>query len=276
MTNGCEFYEDILLRLPDRDLSDEDADSLQEHLQTCAECRSLFRAMKAVHSSLSRSQEAPPETFTGDVMSRVLSDRMSSNAQDFAARRSKATKKRRWRRIAVAACLVLLIGGASAAAAKLLNAGKTAAISAAPVEESVALDLGAAREPTPVPDTAGGMDVPAPAEAAMEQEAAAEEPAAEEAALDAAAMAVLGSPTEPAQVPAGREAEFEAVLTDSGEEVSMTTAAWNVIAYVEYRGVIYEFLADDAGQSLLWRDAAEGLFPIVSPKSPGDLTALFQ
>lgn len=273
MTNRCEFYEDLLLRLPDRDLSDEDADALQEHLRTCAECRNLFRAMKAVNSSLSRGQEDPPETFTDNVMSRILSDRMTSNAQDFAARRSQATKKRRWRRIAVAACLVLVIGGASAAAAKLLNAGKNAAISAAPVEESVTLDLGAARESTPASDADNGTEIPAPAPA---EGAVAQEAAAEEAVLDAAAMAVLGSPTEPAQVPAGREAEFEAILTDSGEEASMTTAAWNVIAYVEYRGVIYEFLADDAGQSLLWRDAAEGVFPIVSPKSPSDLTALFQ
>lgn len=277
MTNGCDFYEDLLLRLPDRDLSDEDADALQEHLRVCADCRRLFRAMKTVNSSLSHSQEDPPETFTDEVMSRILSDRMTTNAQDFAARRSKATKKRRWRRIAVAACLVLVIGGASTAAAKLLNAGRSAAFSAAPVEESETLDLGTAPESMSAADTAvNGMAAPAPAEGAAAQEAA-EAPAAEKAAeAEDAAMPVLGSPTEPAQVPEGREAEFDAILTDSGEEASMTTSAWNVIAYVEYRGVIYEFLADDAGQFLLWRDAAEGAFPFVSPKSPGDLTALFQ
>ena len=42
-----------------------------------------------------------------------------------------------------------------------------------------------------------------------------------------------------------------------------------VIAYVEYRGVIYEFSSD--GTYLYWRDAAEGAEPNLSPAAPDAL-----
>ena len=76
----------------------------------------------------------------------------------------------------------------------------------------------------------------------------------------------------PAGVPEGREADFEALLEDVGLPDGQPQNEYRSIAFVEYRGVIYEFFTDvPEGKLLLWRDAAEGADLMRSPTSPAAL-----
>ena len=61
----------------------------------------------------------------------------------------------------------------------------------------------------------------------------------------------------------------EEVLFTINYRADLTTAC-----YVEYNGVIYEFLTDDGGTALYWQDAAESVEPLRSPGSVDDLWAV--
>lgn len=289
MSIGCEYYESLLLRLPDGDFTDAEAEALREHLRTCRDCRRLFKALEAAATALEDDQAEPPAELAENVMERVYAAKNAAAAKSSTTRRTKASNKRRWRNLAVAACLVLVVGGAAYFASNLLGRVGSSAHSA----ESIALDTAAvqaaeapaAAEAAPEPEEAAGADMTPAAGEPMEEAAEAEFSMAVDIAADEARSEAAPTPAprfawpvtswmEPAQVPEGMEEAFEAIITDSHEDASMTTAAWDVIAYVEYQGVIYEFLTDDGEEALLWRDAAEGLFPCLSPLTADALWAL--
>lgn len=181
---------------------------------------------------------------------------------------------RAWPRLAAAACLILMIGGGAFAALRGFGGG--APMSAAAQSESSMITMDA----MPAPEAAGPGPVMFAAEADEAEEAAADEaPAEAPAAMDGAAQS-MSSPVytrdAPASVPEGREADFEALLLDARwGDAGAPAADWSVIAAVEYRGVVYEFLTDENEEYLLWQDAAEGM-PVHSPASVEALWAILQ
>lgn len=268
MSRECEYFETLILRVPDGDLTDAEADALQTHLRACPECRRFFQALRSVSGALSDASAEPPAELAAGVMERILAQTTPNTAPASSPRRKNAGPKRRWRSLSAAACLILIAGGAVFGASRLRNAGRSSdADDSVVLERSMAAvteESEAAEAPMPEPAAYSLEDTPMLADAYGESAAEA----------DAAAGNSL--PLETMQVPEGREAEFESIITDSHEEPDFTTASWDVIAYVEYRGVVYEFLTDAEGQSLLWRDAAEGVYPIVSPKNADSLLAIFE
>lgn len=263
MSRECAYFEELILRVPDGDLTDAEADALQTHLRACPECRRLFRALRTVSGALSDASSEPPAGLAAGVMERISAQTPPNAVPASSPRRKKAAPKRRRRSLSVAACLVLIAGGAVFGASRLRKEGR-----GADADESVA----------PERSMAAVTEGSAPAEAGIPEPAVYSLDEAPMLADDhegsVAGAAANTAPLEPMQVPEGREAEFESIITDSHEEPDFTTASWDVIAYVEYKGVVYEFLTDAEGQSLLWRDAAEGVYPIVSPQNAETLLAI--
>ena len=146
---GHESYENLIFRLPDGDLSDEESAALREHLHTCPDCRRLFEAIAAV-----------TEELDGDVpLPDGLHERVMTGVR--AAVKAPTSRRAPWRAVAaIAAAFVLAAGGLFAARDRL-----TAASAAAP-KAAVEYAVAAA-------EADRGMPVPAPMEAAEPAEAAA-------------------------------------------------------------------------------------------------------
>ena len=262
-----ESFENLILRLPADDLTDSEKAVLWDHLRICPDCRRLFEAMAAATEEL--ETELPvPDGLHEAVMARIR-----------AGTKAPTPRRAPWRAVAgIAAAFVLVAGGLFAARDRLSAPRASAASGPADFAAAAEADL---EMPVPEPMEAAeyfeyeeAVEAPAKAPAeprmnsamdAAEAEAARAEPAA--AAFDTMPAADPVYPLDaPASVPKGREADFEALLGSVLADDAMGAA---VIAYVEYRGVIYEFSSD--GACLYWRDAAEGAEPILSPADPDAL-----
>lgn len=273
MSMSCADYSDLILRLPDGDLDATEAELLQEHLRTCKSCRRVFRAAKNLADDLGDLEEAPGY-LAENVMSRIRIQGMKeqavnvrSNASAGRTVRKKHARRRFGKVLAIAACFAIILGGGGYLATRLLSAIDTAGSAA---KQSVVLEephtianaaAEAAAAPAPDAEMAAGTYDAAPAE-----EAAAEE----ESSLQAARSAGFTWES-PAQVPAGREADFEALIQDAGWPNGVPQTPWEVFTAVEYQGIIYEFLTDPDGEFLLWRDAAESVVAIHSPGTVAEL-----
>jgi len=270
MSMSCADYTELLLRLPDGDLDADEADLLQAHLRTCRDCRRAFRAVKNLTDDLGDLEEAPGY-LAENVMSRIRIQGMKeqavnvrSNASTGRTVRKKHARRRFGKVVAVAACFALILGGGGYLAARLLTAIDTAGSAATQsvvMEEPHTITGAAAEAALADPEPADGAYDAGPAESAE---------AEEENALRAARSAGY-SWENPARVPAGREADFEALIQDAGWPDGVPQTSWHLFTAVEYQGIIYEFLTDDNGEFLLWRDAAETAVAIHSPGTVADL-----
>lgn len=273
MSMSCADYSDLILRLPDGDLDDEEAELLQAHLRTCMDCRRAFRAVKNLTDDLGDLEEAPGY-LAENVMSRIriqdIKDQnvsVRSTAGTGHTVRKKHARRRFGKVVAIAACFAVILGAGGYMAARLLRAIDTAGSSAAQsvvMEEPHTIANAAAEVAAPEAETAAGAYDAGPAESAE---------AAEENALQAARSAGY-SWENPARVPDGREAEFEALIRDAGWPDGVPQTSWHLFTAVEYQGIIYEFLTDDNGEFLLWRDAAETAVAIHSPGTIADLWSI--
>lgn len=287
MSANCEYYQSLMSRMLDGDLTAAEAEALREHIRTCPRCRDCGGAFSAMAHALRDETAEPPASFSQNIMARILPAHAPLQAEPGTpfpraggaeARPYPARHRRPWAGAAIAACLVLIIGSAAIYAGR----GMFSAQSAGPVYEAAAeeaMDAAAPMEAAQEYDGGNGRMAATPAgDAPMEEgilgeEAAMPDPAeapmaaaGAESLADTAAQAYTWE--HPAYVPAGREADFEALIADAGD---MPEADFRVIAAVEYHGVIYEFLTDEKEQYLLWQDAAEGL-PV---HSPGSIQALW-
>ena len=96
----CEYWQGLISRMLDEDLSAEEEAALAKHLEGCEECRALHGAFAAVSGALAGQLEEPPERLRENVMAQVRRD----------AIRKKNTR-RPWRAaLAVAAAAALAIG----------------------------------------------------------------------------------------------------------------------------------------------------------------------
>ena len=336
MNDEHSRFEDLILRLPDGGLTGAETAALQDHLNTCPDCRRLFRALRAVTEELDAGA-APPAGFTAGVMAAVRSlppadgdsgfyftppGKSPEAPPEFSAapspagakaaagtetdgageelpgadpgktvvlpqtapalpdRRTLDRRRRRRRSLTVfgtlAAVMVLLVGGGILAARSLFfRMGRSSAVAPSVVMEAPAA---AAAETADAPDNTEGTNAADGNTAAGQNTAlsAAEETAREEFAEAEEDQAPAEAEEAPVfTVPAGREAAFEALLTDAGWSDGQLPSSLRTLARVEYRGVIYEFLTDEPdGAFLLWRDAAEGVDPVRSAGTPGDLLDL--
>ncbi len=302
MNHGCEFFEELIFSMPDAGLTDAEADELRAHLRACPDCRRLFHAFADVTEILQSDTAEAPAGLAEGAMARIRAyEKLRTDASVEARERtrtpvsetapeaedmpisirrakSRGRASRRWVPIAAAACLVVVIGGAAAVSGLFGPKGSSGA-----AQESIVMEA-AAEVPAPMAEEVPAMDG-APLQA--EPAAAAEAPAAgietEEAETAVADMemtadAAAKSPVranytweDPAQVPEGREADFEKLIRSAAADGELSLEDFHLTAAVEYHGVIYEFLTDDDEALLLWQDAAESTYPVLSPGTVADL-----
>ena len=254
---NCEYYQTLMSRLLDDDLTADARDELRSHIQTCPSCRSLFATFSQMTAALREGElEEPPAQLSQTVMERI--------AQAGRPRRGRRRPIRPWVRLGAAACLVLIVAGTAVVATRGSRLSSGAAdVAQAPMVRTVA-------QQAPVSGDTGAYEIAEDAE--METaEAAPEDSVAgqgraygqDDLAAEAAPVAEQAAPA--AELPvydvAGNrlgviEAEnvdaFAALLT--GQPVG--TGGWDFLFTVAYQGVDYTFGTDSGGSTLVWWDAA--------------------
>ena len=161
----CEFYQELISRMVDGDLSAREEADLARHTETCPDCAALFQAFSAISSQIGEDLEEAPFDLRDNVMAEIHREEIRRRNRIPTILRSV---------LSAAACVALIFGvylGVSITQGKNLV---TAAYDAAPAaaEEKVAA---AGAEVRAMPEAAPAEAEEAPAEA--EEAAAAEEPA---------------------------------------------------------------------------------------------------
>lgn len=147
----CEKIQELISRLLDEDLDREERFALNEHLQSCPECRAVYEAFSAVSASLKDDLAEPPESLRESVMAEI--------------RREQIRKKNRrpWRAIlSAAAVAALVLGLRFTTGGESLRAASQTAPLAASVQMALSggsdetLDNGAVIDGACAPDEASG------------------------------------------------------------------------------------------------------------------------
>ena len=141
--NSCDYYQELISRLVDGDLSREEHEALMEHMKNCSACNAMYAVFHDLSDILAEESEPLPEGLHENIMAGV--------------RRSEMMKKnRRMRRfglntaLTAAACAVLVLFAAVGFAP-----GKRAESVSIRTEEAAS-----ALMPSPVPEIAGTEDSP--------------------------------------------------------------------------------------------------------------------
>ena len=145
----CAYYQELISRLIDRELSAEEGEELAAHARECAECRAVYTAFCSLSDMLADGTVEPPEELSENVMARLRRQEL---------RRQKPSPWTRSRMLALAACAALVLFGGAIAMPRLLRSN-----AAAPT---------AAKEARAESAASGAVYDNAPAEYAMEAPAA--------------------------------------------------------------------------------------------------------
>lgn len=156
----CSYYQELISRLIDRELSAEEGEELAAHARECADCRAVYAAFSSLSGMLDERLVEPPEELGENVMARLRRQQLRKKNTPFLSRRVAA--------LAASAVLVLL--GGSLVIPRLLRgaSGEAAAPMAAPALYSASgadSAKSAAEEPAALYDAGGGE---AEAEEALE------------------------------------------------------------------------------------------------------------
>lgn len=284
----CGYFEQLIARMPDGELTDAELSALNAHIDGCAECRAFFHAMQAVREELTTLEDAPA-SLCGRVMDAVRQQAASDEPAVLAPRTIK-DKKRRWRfgdlgvLVACAALIVVVIGvtrfSPERADETASGPAMKAAAPAAGAEEFEAAAYAAPQaldEDAPLPGAAapaddnGGFLVRSADEAPAEAYETADGTAvsdAEEAAEapelpDAGALESAAAPEGTADVfdadglfagtlPSGAPDVLFSARDGESPAPADTQAGWTV----EYDGTVYELFSLDG--ALYWREGSEG------------------
>lgn len=164
--SSCEYYQELISRLVDDELSAEEQAVLVSHLEHCPDCAALVQAFQSISGVIAEDLAEPPEALSENVMAELRRE----------AIKTENRKKRRWKGpLATAACLAVVI------AAAWLMPNMFWADSAAPAEMSAAASDYAAPQAPEYALPAEGID-PGSAEAGAAPEEADLETAPAEAA----------------------------------------------------------------------------------------------
>ena len=194
----CEEVQELISRLLDGELNEEEQADVAEHLASCPDCRAMHEAFRSLSGAIAEGLEEPPARLHETVMADVRRE---------ALRRRQAAPRRVRMLLAVAACAALVILGVGNLPRMGSSAPKYAATGAAPeaavMEEAEYADESIGTEK--VKSDAGEVFS---ASAAAEPAEAAELPAEADA---AGAEASMPEPLpEPAAAPAPEAAEPQA------------------------------------------------------------------
>lgn len=102
---GCEYYQELISRMLDDDLSKAERDELAEHVKRCPDCAAVYVAFRSLSENIGGELEEVPE----DLHEKIMSD---ARREHLRVRNRAATASRRWHYVlTAAACLVLIVAG---------------------------------------------------------------------------------------------------------------------------------------------------------------------
>lgn len=110
--NCCEPFELLASLVIDDEATLEERAKLEEHLETCPDCRAYFEDLRRIHGTFAREDASLPEGFAARVMYRVRETPQELPEEEKAGKAERESKKTvpfpRWRRwAALAACCAL-------------------------------------------------------------------------------------------------------------------------------------------------------------------------
>ncbi len=238
----CGYFEQLIARMPDGELTDAELSALNAHIDGCAECRAFFHALQAVREELTTLEDAPA-SLCGRVMDAVR-QQAASNEPAVPAPRTIKDKKRRWRFgdlgvLAACAALIVVVIGVTRFSPERADetASGPAMKAAAPAEAYEAADS------TAVSDAEAAAEAPELPDAGAQESAAAAEGTADVFDADGLFAGTL-PPGAPDVLFSARDGESPAPAD--------TQAGWTV----EYGGTVYELFSLDG--ALYWRVGGEG------------------
>lgn len=183
----CEEVQELISRLLDGELNEEEQADVAEHLASCPDCRAMHEAFRSLSGAIAEELEEPPARLHETVMADVRRE---------ALRRRQAAPRRVRMLLAVAACAALVILGVGNLPRMGASAPKYAATGAAPeaavmeeaeyADESIGTekaksDAGEVFSAAAAAEPAEAAELPAEADAACAEESMPEpmpEPAA--------------------------------------------------------------------------------------------------
>lgn len=191
----CEEVQELISRLLDGELNEEEQADVAEHLASCPDCRAMHEAFRSLSGAIAEELEEPPASLHQTVMADVRRE---------ALRRRQAAPRRVRMLLAVAACAALVILGVGNLPRMGASAPKYAATGAAP-EAAVTEDAEYTDEYTGTENAKNDAGEGFSAAAAAEPAEAAELPAEADAAC--AEESMPEPMPEPAAAPAPEAAE---------------------------------------------------------------------
>ena len=101
--NGCEYYQELISRMLDEDLSRDERAALAEHLDTCRECAAMYQAFSALSDTISSDLTEPPEELCDNIMAELRRSEIIRRS------RKRGLSRQVKSLIAAAACAALVI-----------------------------------------------------------------------------------------------------------------------------------------------------------------------
>ena len=113
--NMCDHYQQLISRMLDDELNNQERKVLAEHLSICSECAAVYSAFSMLSDVMESDMVEPPEELAEDVMAHIRRAEMRKRNQR--EQRAKRAASRQIRSIvAAAACVAILVaavGGVS-------------------------------------------------------------------------------------------------------------------------------------------------------------------
>lgn len=106
--SGCEYYQELISRMLDEDISRDERAALAEHLGTCRECAAMYQAFSALSDTISSGMVDPPEELTDNIMAELRRSEIRRNN-----RRMPRQMKNLIAAAACAAVVIAAVGGAA-------------------------------------------------------------------------------------------------------------------------------------------------------------------
>ena len=123
--NSCEYYQELICRLIDGELSEEGRAVLAQHLRECPECAAVYDAFAGISQAMGDDMQEPPADMAANIMAQIrrsaLTELNGENKQVAAVKSSRTNKHTGKKKgmpggvkvlLSAAACLALVVAAA--------------------------------------------------------------------------------------------------------------------------------------------------------------------
>lgn len=167
--SGCEYYQELISRMLDEDISRDERAALAEHLGTCRECAAMYQAFSALSDTISSGMVDPPEELTDNIMAELRRSEIR--------RKNRRMPRQMKNLIAAAACAAVVIAAVGGAAIVGSHRNETAVYESRTSRISSGNISTAGKENASVEAPAPATEAPAAAQSVPDMAAAAAAPA---------------------------------------------------------------------------------------------------